>query len=82
MSVAIKRWQVRESQFLFWVALVLLLIGGYLQHGGGAPSSGEAWRKVDLRMLQQKLDDGDLSSQEAAWYHPVEAAPQRERKAP
>jgi hypothetical protein len=63
----------RELLFLGWIGITLCLIGGYLLSGQGlVEQPGSAWRRIDLKALQQRIEGGDLRDREAAWYRPVE----------
>lgn len=66
----------RELLFLGWIGITLSLIGGYLLSGQGlVEQRGSAWRRIDLKALQQRIEGGDLRDREAAWYRPVDRVP-------
>lgn len=62
----------RELGFLGLIVLTLVLIALYLNAGLRlAESTGAGWRKVDLDVLQRRIDEGDLRDREADWYRPA-----------
>jgi hypothetical protein len=65
-------WHVADYRLIGLLGSTLLCIALFLwQQTGEGVSSASGWRQIDLPRLQQRLDAGDLSDQEASWYHPA-----------
>lgn len=60
----------RDWQLLVLVVANLVCVGGFLASnlGDSQPTTG-GWRKIDFQALQTRIESGELSSQEASWYH-------------
>jgi|GEM_PF-5843594 len=66
-----KGLQRNDLELLGLVALLLLAMGGYLvQQLGVSRQEGAGWRRIDTQAVQRLIEAGDLSDQEALWYHP------------
>ena len=62
----------RELRFVGLVLVTGLAIA--LQLGDGLRLSGLAgsvWRVIDRQTLERRIEAGELSDHEAAWYHPA-----------
>ncbi|RMG38596.1 MAG: hypothetical protein D6720_00925 [Gammaproteobacteria bacterium] len=71
-------WRLRRVLHHDWPAILLLIltlgsIVGYLEIGPGAGSRG-GYRVIDFARVRRLMDSGQLSTQEARWYHRTEAA--------
>lgn len=84
MRQRIKCWRPRDLRFLGLVALTCLTIALYLDSGLRlAGLAGSSWRTLDLDVLRQRIETGELRELEADWYHPAtEEEAQGVRKAP
>lgn len=70
MPRIIKYWHAGDSRLIGLLVLTLLLIGIFLvQQSPQNASASPSWRKIELTLVKQRLDSGDLSYQEATWYH-------------
>ncbi|MEN8168301.1 MAG: hypothetical protein ABFR65_12620 [Pseudomonadota bacterium] len=70
MPRIIKYWHAGDSRLIGLLALTLLLIALFLaQQSPQNTSASPNWRKIELTAVKQRLDSGDLSYQEASWYH-------------
>lgn len=68
----IRHWQAREARFLGFIALTLVLMALYLGEALRLTAhTGRGHRMIDLKALEQRIDAGELSDREAAWYHPA-----------
>ena len=63
-------WRSRDWRFLAFMALNLAAIGFYLATGSARlEQSGSGWRRIDIERVQKLMDSGELSGQEAQWFH-------------
>jgi hypothetical protein len=70
MLQQIRHWRARDLRFLGLVALTGVLIALYLDAGLRlASQAGSGWRTLDLDVLQQRIETGELRDREADWYH-------------
>lgn len=66
----IKYWHAGDYRLIGLLVLTLLLIAVFLaQQAPQNTSASPNWRKIELTAVKQRLDSGDLSYQEATWYH-------------
>ena len=62
---------LRDIQLLGLVCITLVFIGLFLTAQlQQLEPKGSGWRRIDIELLQKRLESGDLSDHEAAWYHP------------
>jgi len=70
MRHQIKHWRPRDLRFLGLVALTGLTIALYLDSGLRLSGlAGSSWRTLDLDILRQRIETGELREREADWYH-------------
>ncbi len=61
----------RDMQLVGLVCVTLVFIGFFLTAQlQQLEAEGSGWRRIDLELLQQRMESGDLSDHEAVWYHP------------
>jgi len=61
---------LRDTQLLGLVGVTLVFIGFFLTAQlQQLEAEGSGWRRIDLELLQQRMESGDLSDHEAVWYH-------------
>lgn len=71
MALLIRHLRARDLRFLGLLAVTALGIALYLVAGLRlAGQTGSGWRTLDLDVLQQRIESGELRDHEAAWYHP------------
>jgi hypothetical protein len=64
----------REVRFLGLIVLTLVLIALSLGEAlRQATPTGRGHRVIDRKILERRIEAGDLSDREAAWYHPATA---------
>jgi len=62
---------LRDMQLLGLVGVTLVFIGFFLTAQlQQLEAEGSGWRRIDLELLQKRMQSGDLSDHEAVWYHP------------
>jgi hypothetical protein len=62
----------RDLRFLGVVALNLACVAAYLTTESGAPETAVGgWRRIDRAALESRIESGELSRKEAAWYREV-----------
>ena len=67
-----RHWQAREARFLGLIVLTLVLMTLHLDEALRlAADIGRGHRMIDLKALVKRIDAGELSDREAAWYHPA-----------
>ncbi len=72
MRRTMRHWQAREARFLGFIALTLVLMALYLGEALRlATHTGRGHRVIDIKTLERRIDAGELSDREAAWYHPA-----------
>ena len=65
------RW--RDLRFLGVVALNLACVAAFVATQSGAPETAVGgWRRIDRAALEGRIESGELSRREAAWWRPVE----------
>lgn len=65
-------FSMREARFLGLIALTLVLIALSLGEALRlATTTGSGHRVIDRKTLERRIEAGDLSDREAAWYHPA-----------
>jgi hypothetical protein len=68
----LKHWRPRDLRFLGLVGLTALVGMLYLSEGLRlAAREGSGWRTLDLDVLMQRIETGELRDREADWYHPA-----------
>lgn len=78
MYRALRPLHIRHTADLGLVVLLLLslaLMAGYLAQGFEQQDKRGGWRRIDLKLLTDKIERGELSNHPAAWARPVENAP-------
>ena len=60
-----------DIQLVGLICVTLVFIGLFLTARlQQLDAEGSGWRRIDLELLQQRIESGDLSDREAVWYHP------------
>ena len=61
---------LRDIQLLGLVCVTLAFIGLFLTAQiQRLEAEGSGWRRIDIELLQKRMESGDLSDHEALWYH-------------
>jgi ABC-type microcin C transport system duplicated ATPase subunit YejF len=62
----------RDLRFLGLIAVTGLAIAMHLDSGLRlAGQAGSGWRTLDLDVLKQRIETGELRQRESDWYHPA-----------
>ena len=61
---------LRDIQLLGLICVTLVFIGLFLTAQlQQVELEGSGWRRIDVELLQKRVESGDLSDHEAVWYH-------------
>ncbi|RLJ17283.1 hypothetical protein DJ030_14620 [bacterium endosymbiont of Escarpia laminata] len=74
MLQAIRHWHSSDYRLVGLLSLTLVVIVLFLVGQQQTEMTGSSWRRIDIKIFQERLDSGKLSAHEAEWYHPAESA--------